>query len=398
MSGLSGVFSVRGAFRATTVIASGLMWMACAVSPEAPVSSSEDVASAQQQALSLAPPAGCQEIQLDELQNGIQATPVRYSQQPTFRGQFESFGDPAFADLARVRLDSDTAPGLYSLSGENSSLYTCQQCAWGIQDSGGPTQKLFVAESGTLVVAGKISPQQTAGALFNVTLREAVTAPPLSAPYTGSQFVEGGECRWIRFADWSTVRPNGCDPRQGSWSSHLPGLTCVPDSYAADDGTLERSQGTKKQGEICTYTEGAGETAPATTDCARGYACTLAFDEPRTCMRTCDFLSPDPGCPEDTVCGPLGLCVAQSTLESIGFAFEDVAIGETCSSSYSEFCGSEGARGVCADVDGSGPAPVKCYRYERARSACDSGQELGYIYYTLPDGGFDLTYGWCYEP
>jgi hypothetical protein len=54
-------------------------------------------------------------------------------------------------------------------------------------------------------------------------------------------------------------------------------------------------------------------------------------------MHTCDYLAHDPGCPEGTMCGPLGLCVAQSTLESLGFTFEDVAIGAECSASYADF-------------------------------------------------------------
>jgi hypothetical protein len=405
MSNLSGVLAPRSVARAIALIACGVAWVACAGQPEEPVSSgeaepvsSEDVASAQQASLALAPPPGCQEIHLEDLQNGIQLTPVKYSQQPTLRGLFASFGDPAFDDLARVRLDTNTAPGVYSLAGDNSDLYTCKQCAWGIQDSGGPTQKTFVADSGALIVAGKVSPEQSAGALFNVTLREAVGAPPYNAPYGGSTFVEGGECRWIRLATWSTIRPKGCDPRQGSPTAHLPGLTCVADSYAADDGTLERSTGTKQQGELCTSTPGAHANDLAKTDCAPGFACTTAIEDSPTCMRTCDYLSPHPGCTGTTVCGPLGLCAEQAKLESFGFTFEDVAIGATCSSSLVYFCGSEGARGVCVDIDEAGPSPSTCYPYARARSSCPAGQELGYLDYSLADGGYDLTYGWCYTP
>lgn len=99
--------------------------------------------------------------------------------------------------------------------------------------------------------------------------REAVTAAPTPAPYTGSAPVAVGECRWIRFATWNTVREAGCDPREGSLTANLPGLTCVPGNYAADDGTLERSLGTKAQGEACTYTPAATEHELASTDCAQ---------------------------------------------------------------------------------------------------------------------------------
>ncbi len=405
MSNLSGVLAPRSVARAIAVIVCGAALAACASPPEDPVSnadvdpvSNEDIASAQQASLSLTPPPGCQEIHVEDLQNGIQLDPVKYSQQPTLRGNFASFGDPAYDDLARIRLDTNTAPGIYSLSGANSDLYTCKQCAWGIQDSDGPTQKSFVADNGTLIVAAKVSPEQSAGVLFNVTLREAVDAPPYNSSYGGSTFVPGGECRWIRSATWSTIRPKGCDPRQGSLTAHPPGLTCVATSYAADDGTLERSAGTKKQGELCTSTPGAHENDLDRTDCAPGFACTNAIEDSPTCMRTCDYLSPHPGCHGTEVCGPLGLCAEQSKLESFGFNFSNDAIGDTCATSLTYFCGTEGHRGVCVDIDQDGPSPPICYRYERARSACPAGQDLGYLDYDLGGGGYDLTYGWCYTP
>ncbi|WP_163998772.1 hypothetical protein [Pyxidicoccus caerfyrddinensis] len=367
----------------------------CGQETKAPVAAPEQEALqvAQQQAALLSPPAGCTEITLGELQNGIELTPVLYGSQPTYRGEFSNLGDPAVADLARIRLDVNTAPGLHDLAAGGTNLFTCEQCVWGLQDSGTTGQKMFVAESGALLLALKVSPQQTVGALSNVVLRESVAAAPLSAPYTGSAAVAGGECRWIRFATWNTVRAGGCDPREGSLTANLPGHTCVANDYAADDGTLEKSLGTKTQGEACTYTA-ASENALASTDCARGYACTDAYTDAPQCLATCDYMAADPGCPSGTVCGVYGLCNAQSVMEPIGFAFDPALIGETCSVGFAEFCGVEGARGVCLDLTGSGRGV--CRRYARARSECGPGEELGYVSYGRPGGGNDRTYGFCY--
>ncbi|WP_246357504.1 hypothetical protein [Pyxidicoccus fallax] len=363
-----------------------------APAPQAPP---ESVEAAEKQSAHLTPPEGCTEITLGELKNGTELSPVLWGSQPTFRGEFTTnLGDPAVADTAFIRLDVNTGPGLYDLSAGGTNLFTCEQCVWGFQDSGkAGAQKMFVAESGALLLALEVSPQETIGALSNVVLREAVRATPTAAPYTGSAPVPGGECRWIRFATWNTVRPGGCDPREGSLTANLPNLTCVPENYAADDGTLEKSLGTKTQGEACTYTPAASEHELATTDCAQGFACSGAYTEERQCLATCDFMAADPGCPTGTVCGVYGLCIEQAVMEPIGFAFDPALIGETCAG-FAEFCGVEGARGACADVTGSGN--WKCYRYARARSECGAGEELGYVNYPLSGGGSDRGYGFCY--
>jgi hypothetical protein len=368
----------------------------CGQAVEAPSAQPEQEAlqAVEQASSRLNPPAGCTEITLGELRNGLQLTPVFYGSQPTYRGEFSNLGDPAVADLARIRLDVNTAPGLHDLAAGGTNLFTCEQCVWGIQDSGAAGQKMFVAESGALLLALKVSPQQTIGALSNVVLRESVTAPPRSAPYTGSAPVEGGECRWIRFATWNTVRAGGCDPREGSLTANLPGHTCVATDYAADDGTLERSQGTKTQGEACTSTPAASENALASTDCAQGFACTSAYGNTSQCLATCDFMAADPGCPSGTVCGVYGLCIEQAVMEPLGFAFDPALIGESCSVGFAEFCGVEGARGVCLDLTGSGQGV--CRRYARARSDCGPGEELGYVSYGLSNGGNDRSYGFCY--
>jgi hypothetical protein len=220
-----------------------------------------------------------------------------------------------------------------------------------------------------------------------------VTAPPLSAPYRGSAVVSGGECKWIRFATWSTVRPDGCDPREGSLTANPPGHTCVPDNYFADDGTLEKSQGTGTQGTACISTPSTEAHGLATTDCAQGFACTDLLSDDAQCLKTCDPMAAVPGCPTGTVCGVYGLCIEQSVLEPIGFAFDPALIGETCTLSFAEFCGTEGARGVCANL---GTGPTKCYRYARARSDCGPGEELGFVNYPLSGGGYDRGTGWCY--
>ncbi|MDC0712372.1 hypothetical protein POL68_28170 [Stigmatella sp. ncwal1] len=365
---------------------------ACAV--EKPEPGQEPLQDLEQQAQKLSPPAGCTEITMGALANGIQLSPVMYGGQPTYQGTFSAFGNPAVADTANIRLDVNTAPGLYDLAAGGANLFTCEQCVYGYQDAGTTEQKLFVASSGSLLLALKVSPQQTVGALTNVTLRESVAAPPLSAPYKGSAVVAGGECKWIRFATWSTARLGGCDPRQGSLTASLPGQTCVAVNYAADDGTLERSQGTKTQGEACTYTPAAVSGDLATTDCAQGYACSDTVTEARQCLAACDPMAAVPGCPSGTVCGVYGLCIEQSVLEPIGFAFDPALIGETCSVGFAEFCGTEGARGACVNLGSTGHGT--CLRYARARSECGAGEELGFIGYPLSGGGYDRTTGWCY--
>ncbi|WP_338279771.1 hypothetical protein [Corallococcus caeni] len=367
----------------------------CAVEPQEESPAQEQLEAVQQRTQALTPPAGCTEITMNDLANGIQLTPVKYGSQPTYQGTFGSFGDPAVADSALIRLDVNTAPGLHDLAAGGGNLFTCEQCVYGYQDAGTTGQKLFVADSGSLLLALKVSPQQTVGALYNVTLRESVNAPPLSAPYKGSAVVPGGACKWIRYATWNTVRSLGCDPRQGSLTANLPGHTCVADDYFADDGTLEKSEGTKTQGAACTSTPAVEAQHPATTDCAQGFACTdLLSDEPQ-CLKTCDPMAAVPGCPSGTLCGIYGLCIEQSVLEPIGFAFDPALIGETCSGGFTEFCGVEGARGVCADVTGSGQAT--CLRYARARSDCGAGEELGFVNYPLSGGGYDRGSGFCYH-
>ncbi|KFE72089.1 hypothetical protein [Hyalangium minutum] len=361
---------------------------------EVPSPEQEALRAAEQASLQLSPPAGCTEITLGELQNGTELTPVLYGSQPTYRGEFSSFGDPAVADAARIRLDVNTAPGLHELAAGGTNLFQCEQCVWGYQDLGSPAQKMFVAESGQLLLARKVSPQQTLGALSNVVLRESVNAPPTGVPYAGSAPVPGGECRWIRFATWNTIRPGGCDPRDSSVTANFLRRTCVADDAAATDGTMEWSLGAKKQGEACQYTPAASTSELASTDCAQGYACSGAYTDERQCLVTCDFMAADPGCPTGTVCGVYGLCIEQAVMEPIGYLFEPALIGESCSVGFAEFCGVEGARGLCADVTRSGTGT--CYPYKRARSECGAGEELGYISYPLPGGGSDRTYGFCY--
>ncbi|WP_164018539.1 hypothetical protein [Pyxidicoccus trucidator] len=368
----------------------------CGQETEAPTpqAGQEALRAVEQQASWLSPPAGCTEITMGELQNGIQMAPVMYYQQPTYRGEFSNLGDPAVADTARIRLDVNTAPGLHDLAAGGTNLFSCEQCVWGYQDAGAAGQKMFVAESGALLLALKVSPDQTIGALSNVVLRESVAAAPLFGPYTGTAPVAGGECRWIRFETWSTVRAGGCDPREGSLTANLPNHTCVADNYAADDGTLEKSLGAKTQGEACTYTPAAGEHELASTDCAQGYACSGTYTDARQCLATCDFMAANPGCPSGTVCGVYGLCIEQAVMEPIGFAFDPALIGETCAIGFAEFCGVEGARGVCVDLARTGRGV--CHRYARARSECGAGEELGYVNYPLSGGGSDRTYGFCY--
>ncbi|MCP3098503.1 hypothetical protein LZ198_06380 [Myxococcus sp. K15C18031901] len=364
----------------------------------APAPEQAEISAVEQEARFLNPPAGCTEVSMGELYNGIELTPVQYERQPTFRGDLVNFGGNATRDEVRIRLDMKTHPGLYDLAQGGANTFTCDQCVVGYQDIGTSAQKLFVAESGALLLALQVSAQQTIGALSNVVLRESVVATPTSGPYTGSAVVPGGECRWIRFATWNTVRPGGCDPRQGSLTSNLPGTACVADDYAATDGTLQRALGTKTQGEACTATPGDGEYALATTDCKQGFACTDLVSDDAQCLKTCDYMAANPGCPSGTICGVYGLCIEQAVLEPFGFAFDTALIGEPCSQSFTEFCGVEGARGTCFDPDGAaGPQGATCHRYARARSDCGPGEELGYIYYPLVGGGGDRGYGFCYH-
>lgn len=376
------------------VLVSGLI--GCGQEAKEPAPEQAEIRAAEQEARFLTPPAGCTEITVGEMVNGIELTPVQYERQPTFRGDFSNTGG-AQRDELRIRLDMNTQPGLYDLSLGGANTFTCDQCVFGYQDIGTTSQKLFVADAGALLLALQVSPQQTVGALSNVVLRESVLTTPASGPYTGSAVVSGGECRWIRFATWNTVRPGGCDPRQGSLTSNLHDTACVSDDYAATDGTLQRALGTKTQGEACTATPAESGHSLTTTDCEQGFACTDLLSDDAQCLKTCDFMTATPGCPTGTVCGVYGLCIEQSVLEPIGFAFDTALIGEACSASFTEFCGVEGARGTCFDPDGAaGPAGATCHRYARARSECGAGEELGYIYYPLSGGGGDRGYGFCY--
>ncbi|MBU8899965.1 hypothetical protein KRR26_30595 [Corallococcus sp. M34] len=360
--------------------------------PEHPAAE-QSVQDIQQKASQLQAPAGCTEVTLGALHTGVDLTPTQYSAQPTYRGNFANFAGTA-DDLARIRLDVNTMPGLYDLSTGGTNLFTCEQCVYGYKDVGTADQTLFVAESGSMLLALKVSPDQTVGALANVTLRQSEDAAPFYAPYTGSAPVPGGQCLWIRFATWNTVRNGGCDPRQGALTSNMPGLTCAATDAAGNDGTLEKSLGTKTQGAACTLTPAASSHELATTDCATGYACSDTYTADRQCLATCDFLAANPGCPTGTVCGVYGLCMQQSVMESQGFDFDPALIGQTCTKSWAEYCGAEGARGVCVDLDGDGHGT--CFRAARARSACGAGEELGYIGYPLANSGYDRSYGFCY--
>ncbi|NTX01072.1 hypothetical protein HUA75_04785 [Myxococcus sp. CA040A] len=362
-----------------------------------PATHHEEVRSIEEQSRKLSPPAGCEEITMGELANGVELTPIMYTNQPMLRGNFGSFGDPAAPDLARIRLDVNTKPGLYDLSIGGGNTFACDQCVLGYKDAGTAAEKYLVANSGTMLVALKVSPDQTIGALANVVLREAVNAPPLNAPFRGSALVPGGECKWLRFATWNTVRQDGCDPRQGSLTANLPDTTCVPTNYVGSDGTLERSLGTKAQGEACTTTPAASEYELASTDCEQGYACTDLLTQNAQCTKTCDFMADNPGCPSDMVCGVYGLCTEQSVLESFGFTFDTAPIGTSCTAgvTFAEYCGSEGARGMCLDLGRTGTAT--CLRNERARTDCGPGEDLGYLGFVLPGNGFDRTYGFCYH-
>jgi|SRR5215217_1737162 len=392
MASRLGDASVKG-LRWGVVVLAGLVGCGPTTTKE-PATNQEEVRSIEEQAKSLTPPSGCTEITLGELSNGMELTPVMYSQQPTYRGTFHNPSAPTAENLAYLRLDVNTAPGLYDLSVGGGNTFTCDRCIMAYQDAGAPTEKYLVADSGTMLLALKVSPDQTIGALANVTLRESVDAPPLNAPYWGSAVVPGGECKWIRFATWNTVRPGGCDPRQGSLTANLPDTTCVPTNYVASDGTLERALGTKTQGQACTTTPAASEYELASTDCEQGFTCTDLLSDDAQCLKTCDFKAANPGCPTGTLCGVYGLCIEQSVLQPLGFDFDSARIGEQCSVGYAEFCGTEGARGVCLDLARTGRGT--CYPYERARSDCGPGEELGYMSYGRAGGGFDRTYGFCY--
>lgn len=376
----------------SSVIAGAALVAGCAGgNAEGAAAEEPSVVAYQQAATGLRAPAGCTELDAGEFKNGIQLTPVMYERSPTFRAATTALGDPAVTDSLRIRLDADTGPGVYSLTGDNSDLFTCEQCVSALADS--LSAGLFVADSGTLAVAAVLSREQSIGVLFDVTLRQAVAAPPLNAPYGGSDFVPGGSCFWIRFATWNTIRPFGCSPEAGSLTSRIPGHTCVADSRAANDGTLQRSAGRRTQGEACTLTP-ATATAPAASECARGFACTNAFTDTTACMKTCDFMAADPGCGAGLVCGVQGLCAEQAVLEPLGFAFDAAQIGAACAVDFAEFCGREGARGVCVGLTGTGSG--RCYPYRRARSQCAVGEELGFVTYPLAGGGFDRTYGFCF--
>ncbi|WP_244219656.1 hypothetical protein [Corallococcus interemptor] len=122
-------------------------------------------------------------------------------------------------------------------------------------------------------------------------------------------------------------------------AASVPGHTCAADNSFADDGTLEKSQGTGMQGAACTRTPAAEANPPAVTDCAEGFACSDLFTEARQCLKTCDPMAAVPGCPTGTVWGVYGTCIEQSVLEPLGFAFDPARMGETCSNGYTGFCG-----------------------------------------------------------
>ena len=366
--------------QATAPIASSLVlcfaFTACQ-SPEEPGATTGE-------AISSGRPHACRIVTAGPLANGPGVAQTTYGQQPTYRGDLTTpLGDPVLADSLRVRLDAATTPGTYDLSRGGSNCYEkSAQCVIVVQDvdaATGAAAKTFAAVRGQVEVSAEKTPDQRQGRLRRIELRE-VTITPSNTPWRAAELVSGGECLWVEELAFDTRRPDGCDPRKAD--SCGTGKACIPDNAAGSDGTCRAATGAKATGEACTTDENNA------SDCAAGHRCIDPGGGGAICVKTCDLLAAQPGCGEGTMCGSFGLCRTATPTDP-------AKIGETCTMDGAK-CGSEGARGTCFELFTPAGVPwdkgLKCWGFERARSACRPGEDLGYQSFS---SGRDRSLGIC---
>lgn len=320
-------------------------------------------------------PEGCVPMTATgSFENGPTLRPRRYGAQPTFRSQEETpTGVPGRPDLLLIRIDAATGPGSYDLApalGNDNCYEDNAQCVYVQEDLGVDGQALFVATRGRLRIDAQITADQSQGVLEYVELRESELAER-NVPFNQSQVLPEGRCLWLENVPFDTRRPNGCDPYA---ANPCPaGKVCIRENAAGTDGTCQASTGGGTNGAPCSR-DAAGDS-----NCGLEYMCSEEGGDTaaRRCRRLCKLFEGGNVCPTNTICGAFGYCEPPTSIVD-----ETVAIGQSCSPSK-YFCGTDGARGICFNAldEQLNPLPggPRCHEIEAARSACPSGQELGYV-------------------
>lgn len=326
-------------------------------------------------------PAACRVVTAGTFANGTQLTPALYGQQPTFRAPLATaVGDAARADQLRVRLDAATGSGSHALTGAASCYEKGAQCVTAHVDldpASGVAARTFAAVRGTVELGDAITPDERAGTIRGVELRE-ITIAQTNVPWRAAELVPGGECLWIDEAAFDTRRADGCDPTAKDACG--AGRSCIAENAAGSDGSCVTA-GTKATGASCSLDDAGG------SDCAEGHRC-IDLDGGATCVRTCDVMATTTGCAAAESCQAFGLC------RPLG-ASDPAQIGESCTNAEGA-CGRDGARGTCFELWGPDNQPwdegSKCWGFARARSACAPGDDLGYQSFAR---GNDRSLGIC---
>jgi hypothetical protein len=314
------------------------------------------------------------------LADGPGLTPTQYGAQPTFRGIVVTpTGEDALSDLLNVRVDANTGVGSYELAppGQDTNCYEHgAQCVYLNEDVfDGSANSFFAAVAGRIRIDAQVTTDQSQGELEYVELREATIAAR-NVPYNEATLVQGGRCFWVQNAPFDTRRADGCNPLTANTCD--AGKTCVADNAAGSDGTC-RGYGSGTNNTPCS------QQVDGSTNCGVEYAC--SFDTNRVCRKRCDLLANDNACPVATVCSTFGYCEPQ-TVE------DETAIDEPCDA-FGDFCGVDGARGLCFpeyDAEGTQTAAAVCRQFQRARSVCPAGLDLGFIEF---EGFSDRSIGRC---
>lgn len=326
-------------------------------------------------------PAACRVVKAGTFANGTQLTPALYGQQPTFRAPLATaVGDAALADQLRVRLDAATGSGSHALTGAATCYEKGAQCVTAHVDldpASGAAAKTFAAVRGTVELGDAITPDERAGTIRGVELRE-ITIAQTNVPWRAAELVPGGECLWVDEATFDTRRADGCDPTAKDACGS--GRSCIAENAAGSDGSCVTA-GTKSTGASCALDDAGG------SDCAEGHRC-VDLGGGTTCIRTCDVMATATGCAAAESCQAFGLC---RPIE----ASDPALVGESCTNAEGA-CGRDGARGLCFELWSPDNQPwdkgSKCWGFARARSACAPGDDLGYQSFAR---GNDRSLGIC---
>lgn len=344
-------------------------------------SEAPDAASASSAAVTSGPPPGCTPIRAGQIYIGG-APPITHGQQPTFSADLvTSIGDPSRRDQVRIRIDAAATTGAHSLADAGSCFEKGAECVVIAEDMNPATlipAKSYAAVRGMVDIDAQVTPEERTGRVRGVELRE-ITIASTNVPWRAASLVPGGACLWLEEAAFDTRRPDGCDPNAVDPCG--AGRTCIARNAAGTDGTCVAATSTIAAGDACTPDADGG------SGCEPGHRC-IDVGAGARCTRTCDLLAATSGCADGTWCGPFGLCRAPA-------ATDPARIGEACASENAT-CGRDGARGVCFVLYDPAGNPwsegSKCWGYQRARSACAPGEDLGYASYAQ---GKDRSLGIC---